>query len=142
MKKLNGNWERKIRRLRNYINFSMADEVGQTAVYYFDEAFEKEAWDGQPWPNRKREPRAGSRPTRGQKGLLVDTGETRRSIDHDKQGNKVVFSASRKIAGGHDLAQIHNQGKGHQPKRKFMGVTKELEYRIQRAIEESLKKLF
>ena len=133
---------RHMKAMADYFKQGVLDDVATLATEIFrDKNFNQEAFDGEKWPNRKREKRAGRISERGQRGLLVKSGRLRQSIDSEIRGNSVVIKAGYDV-NGYNLAEIHNEGQGLQPKRQFMGDSKELEKAVEKRIERSLDKIF
>ena len=73
--------------------------AGDLAGQYFQEAFTKKAFDGNPWPDNKDPRRRGSE--------LIDTGNLRRSMQVERKGNTVTISCGNQKV---DYAQVHNEG--------------------------------
>lgn len=93
--------------------------------------FDKEAFDNQAWQPRKREDRQ-----QGRRALLVKTGQMKRGLEVKASGSLVsVFSDM-------DYATYHNEGTDNIPKRQFAGLSKELEEKIDKEIEDILDKHF
>lgn len=126
------------------------DLAGDLAGQYFQEAFTKKAFDGNPWPRNSDPRRRGSE--------LIDTGNLRRSMQVERKGNTVTISfGNQKV----DYAQVHNEGfdgqvvipahtrktgRGEQnvrthtrrmriPQRQFLGDAKELEQLLHDELE-------
>jgi phage gpG-like protein len=88
----------------------LPQEVGNIAVNYFLESFQKEGLEGEPaWTPRKDGTSTGDRTTR--RNLLVKTGKLRRSI-------RIVRLTANSVTIGSDMpyAKIQNEGGTTHPK--------------------------
>lgn len=142
--------------------------MGEEIVNYSLEAFEKEAWDGQPWPKR-RNPTKWGKPDDTDRKLLVKTAKGKRSIRISQMiEDRIVMQV-----GGADASymKVHNEGfsgkvnqnvgehsrkikngkmikvKGFSrtinqniPKRQFVGKTPELTERIKKIVLQEIFK--
>ncbi len=126
------------------------DLASDLAGQYFQDAFVKKAFDGNPWKKNKNPARRGSE--------LVDSGNLRRSMQTRREGNKVIISFGDQYVG---YAKVHNEGfdgnvvvpahtrktkRGEQhvrehtrhmriPQRQFLGDAKELEQLLHDEVE-------
>lgn len=116
--------------------------VAREAEEHFKSSFESESWEGSPWPNRKREPRQGSRRTRGQRGLLIRSGRLLDSIESTEiSAHRVVVEAGYTVGkrSRYNLGQIHNEGLAPVPQRKFMGDSPLLRKKIKLHLTKRLR---
>ena len=84
------------------------------------EAFDKEQYQGEE-NSRKWKRRAGEdeAPREERRGLLVQSGRLRASVEAEHQGSHIILTAGYSV-GKWNLAEIHNEGLTPQPPRKFM----------------------
>lgn len=94
------------------------------------ENFQKQAFDGVKWKPRKRNLRKRD----AKRAILVDTGRLRRSFRVKLATTEVII-----ISTPIPYAQFHNEGTAKLPKRQFIGMSKQLEASIDRAIAGLLK---
>ncbi|MGL5133074.1 MAG: phage virion morphogenesis protein [Planktothrix sp.] len=92
--------------------------------------FAKQAFDGQKWKARKRNPRKRDK----KRAILVDTGRLRRSFRVKLATPELVI-----IATDIPYAQYHNEGTDKMPKRQFIGMSRQLEKSLKTAIKGMLK---
>ena len=119
-------------------------KVANDSTEFFKGSFKHEGWDGHKWPNRKNEPRSGKRAAKGQRGLLIRSGDLKDSIE-------AVHISSRKVeieAGydvgkrtKYDLATIHNEGLKPNPKRQFMGKSLKLDRRVMTRLKKDINRV-
>ncbi len=128
--------------------------IAELAGQYFQDAFTRKAFDGNPWPQNKDPRRQGSE--------LVKSGALRGSLSVVKLPDKVVVSFGNEKVG---YAQVHNEGfdgevvvpahvrrtrRGEQqvrahtrhmriPQRQFLGEAQELDELLQTEIEALVK---
>lgn len=144
--------------------------AGGMAVQYSREAFRKATWDGQPWPDRKKDKAwsDGDRSERPNRALLIKTGRLRRSV-------RQLYARPGEVSIGTDVpyAAIHNDGgtirgpqrvrahlkrskRGKQymvkshlrtvniaiPKRQFLGDSREFSQKITTLLEKKSREIF
>lgn len=133
------NFKRKIARFKaNQKKLPIA--IGAIAKSHYLKSFRDEGFTDatlQKWDKRKR-PSSRDRRNKGRRGLLVDRGHLRRSI-------KVVRATWNRVEVGSvgiKYARYHNQGKGKQKKRQFVGRSKVLNAKISKRIRRDTKLIF
>ena len=84
------------RKIKRFISLTLKD-VGTEIGEEFDRNFEREAFFNEHWARRKFS-------DDGSRGLLMRTGELRRSIRSETTGHSVIFSSDL------EYAAIHNSG--------------------------------
>ena len=110
--------------------------MGVEAVNFFNQSFKEQGFlneDFEQWAPRKKKD-----PQRGQRNILIKTGDLQRSI-------KVVNKSSDSVTIGTDVeyAKYHNEGiPGRLPKREFMGDSKKLFEIIADKIRKKIKGVF
>lgn len=86
---------------------SLPAEMGTLAVRHFQARFQTSEWEGQAWPDRKRNPAwaYGDRNALADRRLLIKTGRLRRSI-------RIVSANRQRVVIGTDVpyAEAHNEG--------------------------------
>ena len=125
--------------------------VAKVAADHFKENFQDEGFEGDKWPevNRRKETYVSKTTGKTQKNyakgaaklrpiLTGETGDLGRSIEPNAAmshgGNAVVSSKS--------YGQYHNEGKGHLPKRQYMGQTPKLNQIISEELDKQFKQFF
>lgn len=125
--------------------------AGNTAVKYFKQNFEKEAWGRVKWQEVKRRRNPNTRGAKATRRILAgDTGDLRRSIEIKsvENGKVVIWTDPSAFGSKEPYGRVHNEGlragRGRgfiMPKRQFMGQSEELNDLIIDAIEKRLSQL-
>ncbi len=133
--------------------------AGNTAVSYFKQNFQNEAWGRTKWKEVQRRT-AGSKaykyaakhnPARTEHPILTETGDLGRSIEVKSvtKGQVVVWTSPSVFRSKEPYGRVHNEGlkagrgKGFiMPKRQFMGESDDLNELIINEIERKLNQLF
>ena len=142
----NGDLEKEIKRLTaaaEIIFNKLPVVLGTMAQNHFKEAFRYGVGGKRTdaslggWAERKHKSRADKRYKGKNRALLVETGTLRDSIKKKKIGyGKFMIYANET-----EYGVIHNEGLGNIPKREFIGKSEVLENRIEKRINQELKKL-
>ncbi|MDQ3073270.1 MAG: phage virion morphogenesis protein [Bacteroidota bacterium] len=135
--------------------------VGTMAVNFYDGSFDREGFINksiEKWAPRKGEDSKVKRSAR--KGLLIDTGELRKSIDFTPGIMEVTIFSDKPYAAAHNEGfkgtvsipahvrkQRDKEVKAHSrkmniPQRQFIGKSELLEKRIDHHVEKALDKIF
>ena len=135
------NFKKKYRKAKNMHKWLPA-RVANTAKRHYLDSFRKEGFTDKkfdPWASRKKD---GSKTRENRGGILIDTGALRGSIrvvkarfDHIEVG-----SVGIDYAGYHNNPDKSNGGKRAQKKRQFVGQSEVLSNKIERQIQQALKK--
>jgi phage gpG-like protein len=126
--------------------------AGTTAVRYFKQSFQNEAWGKEKWKNVKRRinPKNKKRAGSSRKILTGQTGDLGRSIEVKdiKDGTVTIWTDPNSFSSKEPYGRVHNEGlpagrgKGFiMPKRQFMGGNEELKTQIINEIERKLNEL-
>ena len=108
--------------------------IGERARRFFELSFEREGFNDkglQKWRRRKKETKRSI----GKK-VLSGTGFLKNSIRRTKTTPKQIRISSLGVA----YANIHNNGRGTMPQRKFLGNSRTLEKGLGKRIEHEIKK--
>lgn len=133
------NFKQKIAKFKRAKN-KLPVAVGALAKSHYLKSFRDEGFTDatlSPWAGRKR-PSGRDRRNKGRRGLLVDRGHLRRSI-------QVVRATWRRIEVGSvgiKYARFHNRGEGKLPKRQFIGSSQVLNRAISNRIRRDTKNIF
>jgi hypothetical protein len=127
-------WTEAIRRLQQ-LKADLTKIAGSEMVSYALDNIRKETWEGRRWQRRK----PGTRRDSG-RGLLVDTGEGRRSIEYAASGTQANLTVNEYMQAHNEGVRrpvtVRNRGGGthtrnmNLPQRQFAGKSKELDSRI------------
>jgi phage gpG-like protein len=114
--------------------------IANSAKRHFLKSFKDEGFTDvtlSPWAKRTtRNSSDRNNPTK-RRGLLIDSGHLRGSIDvRVARWDKIKISSK-----GIPYAKYHNRGKGNNPKRQFIGESYVLNEKIKRTIKRNMKKL-
>ena len=137
-------WTEAIRRLQQ-LKTELTTIAGGEMVSFALDNIRKESWQGSRWQRRK----PGSRRDSG-RGLLVDTGAGRRSIDYTTSGTHADVTANVYMQahneGVNKPVSVRNRRGGTHtrnmklPQRQFIGQSKELDSRISNTIARRIVK--
>lgn len=115
---------------------NLPNEVAITLEQEIDNNFKTESFFGKKWESRRRESRSDKK-NKGNRNLLVESGELRREVTDTKVvGNEVKVETSL------PYAVVHNNGEGNMKQRQFIGESPELDRKIKKKIEKELAKMF
>jgi hypothetical protein len=122
--------------------------IANDALKYFTGSFHRQQWDGQKWPEVKRR-EEGTPEYKYPK--TKDLQRRKRGILYgpDRTLYKAVQNSLRSVSWAQivfgvdtDHGQYHNDGMGHNPKRKFIGTSRYLQGKIRDRIVNAMKNIF
>lgn len=129
----------------NVIKNKLARKVAQISQEYFEEAFDKEAFDGVKWKEvQRRIPGTKAYKAAKQSGrtnpILTKSTALRKSIKIMKATWDDIRIET--VGSVNDYSDVHNEGTSTMPQRQFMGQSDELDKLVERLIEDELDLLF
>jgi hypothetical protein len=133
------NFKRKIARFKSEKK-RLPIAIGALAKAHYLKSFREEGFTDNvysPWKGRSTKNKSDRR-NKARRGLLVDRGHLRRSI-------RVVRATWNKVevgSTGIKYAKFNNRGEGRQPKRQFVGSSRELNRIILTRIRRETKNIF
>lgn len=139
-----------ISQLTKAVERGLDDSVNQIRIraeYFYLDTFKKEGFTDKTfkaWAPRKRD-RQGRQSRDQRRGLLVQSGDLRRSISVEKRpNNSVEVFVDENISGKSgrvvNYAEVHNKGIGKMPKRQFIGESAMLNRDIVNDIEKIFRR--
>ena len=120
---------------------TLPKRIGNMALNFYleswdDEAFSYDAKGSDPWKARKK-PTKQDKKTGKRRGLLVQSGDLRRSM----QVRSATWNGIKIGSYGIKYAKYHNRGTDSLPQRQFVGKSKVLDRKIMKTISTAIKKV-
>lgn len=147
MSDIDKDFKRMKRQLGKLIRQDLPRHGMEQAEELVQDAFDKEQYQGQS-NSPKWQGRADSdddQPRKERRGLLVQSGRLRASVEAEHQGSSIILTAGYKV-GKWNLAEIHNEGLTPQPPRQFMPKPgedfPEWDERIEKYLDDNLDRIF
>jgi len=146
MADMDKDFKRMKRQLGKLIQTDLPRHGMEQAEEIVQDSFDKEQYQGQAnsrkWKGRDKEDDSLREERRG---LLVQSGRLRASVEAEQQGSNIVLTAGYKV-GKWNLAEIHNEGLKPQPPRQFMPKPgedfPEWDDRMEKYLDDKLDRIF
>lgn len=135
------NFKNKIKEIQN-LKQHLPAQIGNIAKRHFVDSFRNQGFTDttlDPWQVRKTKDKSDRNRRNADKprAILVKTGHLRNSI----RVRVATFNLIEIGAYGVPYASFHNKGEGKLPKRQFIGRSRSLDMKIQRKINQEIKKI-